>query len=60
MAKTTEDHLKLITGDLVVTVARLSAENDTLREQLAAVHHALEAAQQTIQALSERDGEARP
>jgi hypothetical protein len=28
---TAEDHLRLLIGDLVLTVARLSAENDALR-----------------------------
>lgn len=45
MAKTTEDHLKLIAGDLVVTVARLSAENETLRDEHAALRAQLAAAQ---------------
>ncbi len=35
MADPAEHHLKLLIGDLLVTVARLSAENEALREQLA-------------------------
>lgn len=37
MARTVEDHLKVLVGDLVITVARLSAEVEELREQCAAV-----------------------
>jgi outer membrane murein-binding lipoprotein Lpp len=36
MPKSLDDHLKLLTGDLVLTVARLAAENEALREQLQA------------------------
>jgi hypothetical protein len=32
MANTIEQHLKLLIGDLVITVAKLSAENEQLRE----------------------------
>jgi len=32
MANTIEHHLKLIAGDLLITLAKLSAENEALRE----------------------------
>jgi hypothetical protein len=35
MANTVEHHAKLIIGDLVLTVAKLSAEKDALAERLA-------------------------
>ena len=33
---TVEEHLRTIIGDLVLTVARLSAENDALKAQIPA------------------------
>jgi len=35
MAESVDHHAKLIIGDLVLTVAKLSAENEDLREKLA-------------------------
>ena len=32
---TANDHLKVLVGDLVFTIARLSAENDALKAQIA-------------------------
>lgn len=37
MANPVDYHAKLMIGDLVLTVAKLSAENEALREQVAAV-----------------------
>lgn len=34
MANTADHHLKVLIGDLVITVAKLAAENETLREQI--------------------------
>jgi hypothetical protein len=32
MANTVDHHAKLIIGDLVLTIAKMAAENETLRE----------------------------
>lgn len=37
MANPIDYHAKLIIGDLVLTIAKLTAENEALREQLAAL-----------------------
>ena len=34
---TNEEHLKMLIGDLVVKIALLSAENEALKEELAAL-----------------------